>query len=418
MLYRGKYRRSLDNGGLGQRFGIFSPEVKRRFAGRRCLWLHAVSVGEVAAVEPLVKVVRERYPRLRLVVSTVTETGNGLAQKLYGKMGEVIYFPLDFDFAIRRAVEAINPAALVIAETEIWPNTLRYLHQKGIPAIIINGRISNRSFRNYLLVRKFIGHVLNYVSKFCMQTDIDAEKIQSLGADPDRVMVAGNLKFDRQPKVNCKEIIQRLQAELCLRPERPVWVAGSTHSGEEEMVLAAYKGCLRRYPELMLILAPRHPERLPRVEALLEETKLPWVRRSHLSPSASASAKPRAKIILLDTVGELSELYGLATVVFVGGSLVPTGGHNVLEPALWKAPILFGPYMDNFQQIADRIKGAGGAWEVQNSKELEEKARQLLADPKLRTEMGEAAYGLLEKNRGATQRTLKLLENHLPQIGL
>jgi len=364
-----------------------------------------VSVGEVMAATPLARELAARRPDLPLLVSTVTDTGRGVAE---GRLParQFVFFPLDFGWAVRPALDRLRPRAVLLTETEIWPNFLRACSTRGIPVVLVNGRISQRSFPRYRRVRRFFGRVLQGIRLFCMQTPEDARRILDLGAPPERVHVVGNLKFDLAgvgPATGGTDG-PAVRQMLGLPPSRPVLVAGSTHRGEEGPVLEAFKAVRRSVPDLTLLLAPRHPERLGEVEALLERERLPWVYRSRLP----ADVLPA--VILVDTMGELARLYAAGTVVFVGGSLVPIGGHNILEPASHARPVLFGPHMGNFADMARLFLEHQAGVQVREAGMLAEEILRLLREPNLAGRMGESGRAIVGTHRGAGRRTVDLLE--------
>jgi 3-deoxy-D-manno-octulosonic-acid transferase len=300
----------------------------------------------------------------------------------------------------------VKPRFFIGMETELWPNFLQALERRGVPAMIANGRISDRSFRRYHRVRFLTSRMLRDISVFAMQSQEDARRIIALGALPERVVVTGNLKTDLAPAESGGEAVwQRL---LALGEDDLVWIAGSTHRGEEAAVVDAYTALRRRFPNLVLLLAPRHPERVAEVERLVAERGLAAVRRSDLP-----KARDRGAVVILDTVGELAQIYRVATVVFVGGSLVPTGGHNMLEPALLRKPVLFGPHTTNFRESAELLLEAGGAVLVEDPSLLEARAAELLADADLCRRMGEAALQAIVSRQGAVKQTMELVERYL-----
>lgn len=369
-------------------------------------WIHAVSVGEAITATAIVEGVHRGHPALPLVVSTVTETGARVVRERFGGIATHRFFPLDLPFAVRRAVASIDPAFLVCMETELWPNVLRVLRARGVPVMIANGRISDRSFGRYRLVRPFLRGVLADVRVFAMRTDEDARRIIALGASPERVFVTGNLKHEAaSDPAGAAALWHRL---LGLSPGRRVWIAGSTHRGEEETVLEAHRAARADCDGLVLVIAPRHPERVAEVLALAAARGWTAVRRSDLPRQKSPEA-----VIVLDTVGELAQLYGIADVVFVGGSLVPAGGHNMLEPALRRKPVLFGPHTENFREAAALLESNGGALVVRDGPELVRQLRRLLADAGLCAKLGNAAYEALAARRGAVRETLDLVERFL-----
>jgi len=387
---------------LGQRLGRFGEGLPRE---PRC-WIHAVSVGEAATAVPLVEAITRRWPQLGIVMTTVTPTGARIvADRLAGRAVHR-YFPIDLPGPVRRALDAVNPRFFLCMETELWPNLLRGLAARGVPSMIANGRISDRSFRRYRLVRFFTARMLAHVRVLAMQSEEDARRIIALGARPERVVVTGNIKNDLIPPEGGGEALwQRL---LGLDDGEPVWVAGSTHRGEEAIVLDVYLRLRARVPTLALVLAPRHPERVAEVERLVRERGLQPVRRSGLPKSQA-----RGAVIIVDTVGELAQIYRVASVVFVGGSLAPTGGHNMLEPALLRKPVLFGPHTTNFRESAELLLEAGGALLVRDGAELDAHMGALLVDAERRRLMGEAAFKAVAGRRGAITHTLELVERYL-----
>lgn len=369
-------------------------------------WIHAVSVGEAIAATPLVEGVRRRYPSLPLVITTATDTGASLVRERFGEHATHRFFPLDLPGPARRAVDAIDPTFLIGMETELWPNLLRTMARRKVPVMIANGRLSDRSFRRYQLARGFMRDVLNDVTVFAMRSAEDARRVIALGARPERVFVTGNLKHevgDDPPGV--AQLWRRL---LGLPPGRPAWIAGSTHRGEEEAVLDAHAAARRRFPDLALVLAPRHPERVPEILNLINARGVEAVRRSELPRPSRSDA-----IILLDTVGELAQLYTVADVVFVGGSLVEAGGHNMVEPAARGKPVLLGPHNENFRESAELLLACGAASTVRNGIELGAELMFLLGDPALREHLGAAGRAAIVSRHGAVRETLDLAARFL-----
>jgi 3-deoxy-D-manno-octulosonic-acid transferase len=372
-----------------------------------CGWIHAVSVGEAIAAAPLVEGLRRTWPELPLVVSTVTETGARVVRERFAGLARHRYFPLDFPGAARRVIASIEPAFFVCMETELWPNLLRVLAARGVPTMIANGRLSDRSFRRYRLVRGAMKRVMGDVTVFAMQSDEDARRVIALGALPERVVVTGNLKHEALPDpAGAADLWHRL---LGLAVGQPVWIAGSTHRGEDEAVLDAHRRALAARPDLVLVLAPRHPERVAEVMKLVAANGFAGVRRSEL-PAGRGAGVP---IIVLDTVGELAQLYTIADVVFVGGSLIALGGHNMLEPALRGKPVLFGPHTSNFREAAAILLAGGGGTVVRDAVELASELERLLGDPALRERRGAAAREAAASRHGAARATLDLLVRYL-----
>ncbi|HSD27786.1 MAG TPA: 3-deoxy-D-manno-octulosonic acid transferase [Vicinamibacteria bacterium] len=374
--------------------------------GDRSVWIHAVSVGEVLAARPLVPVLRERFPGHRIFLSTTTTTGNAVAKKSVRGVDGLLYAPLDFRRPVRRALEVLNPSLLVLVETELWPNLVHEARRRGTRIALVNGRISPRSFPRYERVRRFLAPLFSEIDLFLMQGEPHAERVRALGAPPARVRVTGNLKFDA---VEPSRIPERLARLLQGAAPRPLWVAGSTVGGEEELVLSAFHRVRERVPQARLLVAPRHPERFPLVPALVEAAGFRCLRRSALDPAAWRDGE----VLLLDTLGELAQVYALATVVFVGGSLVPSGGHNILEPAVAGKAVVVGPHMENFQEIADQFRSESAMVQVASPDELAREVSALLLDDERRRELGDRARELVGRNRGAVSRTAEALSSLL-----
>ncbi len=381
---------------LGERLGGLAP-----LAAPGAIWVHAVSVGEALAVERLIAQLQLRFPDRPVVLSVTTAAGRALAERRIGA-ARIFYFPLDFRMAARRSLRALHPALVLITETEIWPNFLRAAAQDGIPVMFLNGRISGRSFARYQMIRRLLRPVLQPVRAFLMQTATDAERVLALGAAPERVQVAGNLKFDLVPPER-PGFVRWLAAELARAGIGEVVVAGSTMEGEEPLLLEAWQHLSRH--DRLLVLAPRHPQRFAAVAALLAASGLGWSRRSQWKGEAEAQLPPGG-VLLLDSLGELASAFELATVAYVGGSLTPNGGDNLLEPAYWGVPLTFGPHMQNFAAIAEQFLAAGAAHEASSSFELERVWQRLLEDPEERRRTGAAARALLASPRGPPERAL------------
>jgi 3-deoxy-D-manno-octulosonic-acid transferase len=386
---------------LPQRLG-YGP----RRAGRPCGWIHAVSVGESIAAVPIVDGLRRLAPDVPLVMTTVTETGARVVGDRFGPTVEHRFFPLDFPGAARRAIDAINPAFVVCMETELWPNVLDALARRDVPVMIANGRVSDRSYPRYHAVRRFLRPVLADVRVFAMQSKVDTDRIVALGAPPERVFVTGNVKHEAP--ANGGDLADAWRERLGLDTAGPVWIAGSTHRGEEEIVLAAHERARAAFPDLRLILAPRHPERVPEVVELIRARGLRPVRRTELPGAPAAHA-----VVVIDTVGELAAIYAVGDVVLVGGSLVPMGGHNVLEPALRGKPVLFGPHTANFRESAELLIAGGGGRIVRDADELASALTRWLADADLRAATGVAARAAAASRQGAVRETLDLIERFL-----
>jgi 3-deoxy-D-manno-octulosonic-acid transferase len=404
-----RYRKYI--GSLAQRMGYLP--VSFNLDGDESIWIHAVSVGEALTARSLIGDLRERYPRLRIFLSTTTLTGQQIARTRLRDVDAVFFFPFDLPPFVNRTLRLVRPRLFIMMETEIWPNLLRACRRQGVRTMLVNGRISSRSYPRYRLARRFFRHVLADVDRFCMQGDQSARRIVDIGADPARVVVTGSLKFDSlEPPA---AIAPGRGAGRVLRffripPARPVFIAASTMKGEEPMALAAFAAVRRQHPPAMLIIAPRKPERFADAEALARAEGLRVVRRSELA----VDAEPRADVIVLDTIGELAHLFQVATVVFVGGSLTDNGGHNILEPAVHGKPIVFAPHMQNFAEIAETFLRHQAAIQVPDPAALTATVLRLMGDPVERARLGAAARALVEANRGAKPKTLDVIAALLP----
>ena len=396
-------------GSIAQRLGYLP--VAFNLDGDESIWVHAVSVGEVLSARPLISELRASYPKLRLFLSTTTLTGQQLARRSVPDVDAVFYFPFDWTITARRTLNVVRPRLFVMTETEIWPNLLRECKRRSVRTLMVNGRISYRSFPRYRLVRPFMKRVLADIDRFCVQGEETSRRLIELGADPARIVVTGSLKFDSlesspTPGRGRERVLRFFRVPLA----RPVIIAGSTLKGEEEPVIRAFNRVRASGVNALLVIAARHPERFDEVERLCRHEGLTVVRRTELP----IDAEPRADAVVLDTIGELAQLYQIATVVFVGGSLVPAGGHNILEPALYGKPVVFGPHMQNFGEIAETFLTNGAAIQVRTAGEFEETMLSLIGDPVRRARVGAAARALVESNRGARDRTLAVIRDLLP----
>jgi 3-deoxy-D-manno-octulosonic-acid transferase len=431
-LRHGKY---LSN--LGERLGFSFPSMDKLREGKpgwssptanRAIWIHAVSVGEALSGITLAKRLKGLYPERPLIVSTTTITGQALARERMPFADAVIYFPLDWAFCVRRALQAVKPAMVIILETEIWPNFLRESRKRGVPVLFVSGRISDRSVARYqkffgwfgFYLRPLLRSTLGNAAAFLMQTETDAERIRSLGAPPECVFASGNLKYDMElPPAS--PLSDWLAAECKRRGRGPVIVAGSVVATEEPLALIAYGVVQGDFPKALLVLAPRKPERFAPAADFILESKRKFVRRSELGvagPGFSANGKTsaipdEASVLLLDSIGELASLYRLADGAFVGGSLVDAGGHNILEPAAFGKVPVFGPSMGNFAEIAARFVSAKAAIQVESPEDAGVEWIHLFKDPEKMRRMGEAARHLVENSRGALDRALSVIAAQL-----
>lgn len=376
-LLKGKFHRDI-----WQRFGFFNQTINYELSTIDYpIWLHAVSVGEVATLKVFWKKLRQEFPAKRIIISTVTKTGNELAKRFADKNELVFYLPLDISFVINRILRKIKPSVLIIAETEIWPNLINACYKKGIPIILVNGRISNRAFPRYRLVKVVLKRILKKINFICTRSNEDRKRFISLGAPSGDVKVAGNMKYDVKDAVAKQS---NLRLKLGLRGKEKIFVAGSTHKGEEEIILEVFKKLIKDFKNLYLIIAPRHIERAAEVKGLAKD--LP--------------------VTVVDKIGVLQDIYSVSDIVFVGGSLVPHGGHNIIEPAVFGKPILFGPHMFNFQDEANEFLRGGAAIMVKSQEELELNSRRLLGNEKERIELGNNARFVVSKNEGAVENCL------------
>jgi 3-deoxy-D-manno-octulosonic-acid transferase len=419
-------------GSLRQRLGLLpdaQPDALNEKWGsglRPAVWVHAVSVGETLAAKPLIAALRARFPQYRLIVSTTTATGQAVARSRLTEADRVCYFPFDWVFSVRRALDVIRPRAVILMESELWLNFLSECEARGVPVIVANGRVSDRSFARSLKFGFFVRRLYGLVTRFAMQSRLDAERAIELGATADRVAVAGNLKFDIGDANDSLKADEAAKAFAL--DSAPLVIAGSTTEGEEEMVIAAFEGLRKEGAfgrafgsafgrvsgRVRLLVAPRRPDRFEAVARSLKSSRLRVARRS--SPDGDCEA---ADVILLDSVGELAALYRFASVVFVGGSLVPKGGHNILEPALYAKPIVVGPHMENFREIASEFLRRGALIQLSGADpraltaELRDALARLLGDKDYAETLGSNARRAIDENRGATARTVEIISDYL-----
>jgi 3-deoxy-D-manno-octulosonic-acid transferase len=405
----------------GRRRGRSLPQLWARCTGRTAslglrgsgsprIWMHGVSAGEVALLEKLWRALQQRCPNVELAVSTTTTSGMEMAKKRFSHT-HAFYFPLDFSWAVRRALAGVNPHLVVLAEAELWPNFLKACQRSGIPVALVNARLSDRTYRRLKRLPWLARRLYRCLSLISVQNELYAQRFRSLGICPDRLVVAGSMKFDGLETDRQNARTQQLRRLFRIAEDEVVLVAGSTSAPEEELVLAAYKAARARCSRLRLVLVPRHPERCGEVEQLVHQHGFACARRSQL-PHAfleSADGQPEGFIILVDSVGELSAIWGLAHVGFVGGSFVPRGGQNMLEPAAYGVPTVFGPMTWNYRDAVEALLQVRGAWSATSPQQLIQAVVHLVTDPGLRERMGRAAAKLVAAHRGATERTAELL---------
>jgi len=396
-LFRGISNKSYRER-LGQRFGFGYPRLTMG-----CIWIHAVSVGEVQASAPLVTALARRFPDRKLLITTVTPTGAARARKLFGDDVEHSYLPFETPLAVNNFFAATSPQLALIMETEIWPNLYHACGKRRIPLILVSARISQKSVERYRRLLPLFRETLSYGIVIAAQSEPDADRFRSLGAAAERTSVTGNIKFDIEidESLTDRGVAFRRQNFA----DRPVWIAASTHDKEEDLVLSAHRLIQREMPDALLILVPRHPERFPVVRSLLEKHQFRLVQRTADTPCA-----PDTEVLLGDTMGEVPLFYAASDVAFVGGTLVPVGGHNLLEPAALAKPVITGPHLFNTQEIADMFSSVGASTLVRDERELAHAVLELLADADKARSSGEKGFALLQNNRGSLQRLLDLLE--------
>ncbi len=390
--------------GLAQRLGFYSRAAIRSVAGARPVWIHAASVGEARCAAQLARELKRRSQAKKIILSTFTSSGNRIARAI-GAADLVLFLPLDPLWIVRRALKRFDPSVVIVIETEIWPNLLREAHRRGIPTLLLSGRLSERSYRRYSLFRGFFRRVVGYFTVIGMQSPEERERIIRLGATANRVTVVGSLKY-----VTAKADINKRGYGGFRNPgENPLLVVGSSHRGEEEILIEVFFSLKRRFPKLKMVLAPRHPERFPEVEKLLKRSGLAFDKKSAINGQLNFTKD----VMFLDTIGDLGDFYAIGDIAFVGGSLVEAGGHNLLEPARQGKPILFGPHMTNFSPLAAEFKQKGGAIEVQGKEELIQEITTLLEDAAKRQAMGEKAYEIAADDRGVLKLNVALAERYL-----
>ena len=404
MLLTGKYRKSL-----GPKFGRLTPEIvsKLRHGGTPRIWVHAVSVGEVTAAAPIVAALRSRLPGACIVLSTSTETGQEMARRLVADATALIYYPLDIPCVVRKVFDLVRPDCFVPVETELWPNFIRLCRERGMRIVMVNGRISPRSFRYYRATRFFWKEVLGALDAAGVISQIDGERLAAIGMPPQRIHVLGNAKYDGLAARVSPELEREIAGRLRIAPGEEVLIAGSTHEGEETVILDVYRRLLAIRPDFKLILVPRHIERSEAVAELVRRAGFSDCIR--MSEIRAGRRRANERVILVDVIGELFKAYSLATVVFCGGSLVPKGGQNILEAAAWGKVVFHGPHMDDFREERALLDDAGAGIAVANGDALYEGIRGLLDQPELLRQKGEAGRQAVAANQGAAARYAALI---------
>ncbi|GAB6137353.1 glycosyltransferase N-terminal domain-containing protein [Halanaerobaculum tunisiense] len=387
-----------------QRLGLLSSRIKDKLTTKQVIWVHAASVGETGAAEPVVTELRQEFPEYKILFSTMTATGQEMAHKLIDEADEIIYFPFDLPWVMKKVLQEINPELVVLMETELWPNFLRQAKRLGSKVMIASGRISDKSIDRYQLLGSFGEEVIGQIDSYSMQSELDKERIITLGADKGLVYNNGNTKFDQEYSNTSHKAKEEIYQEYKLDPEAPIIVAGSTHEDEEEQLIACYQELKEQFPDLVLLLAPRYVGRKEEIEATYQEAGIETVRRSQLE----TRDPQQESVIIVDTIGELASLYGIADLVFIGGSLIDRGGHNILEPASQGKPVFFGPYMYNFKDSTELLLEHKVGIQVKNVRELTDKMTKYLSKPDLLAAKNKQALKLIEQNQGAAQANAKL----------
>lgn len=409
------YRLAFEEGfyeRIKQSAGYMPASLLKKIEGRRAIWIHAASVGEIVATSPLVKEVKKEFPEAVVVVSVVTATGHAMAHRIIPEAEGIIFFPLDLPYLTRKILHIIKPITILLVETEIWPNFLRIAQSENIPVMMVNGRISDRSMKRYKYISAFTREMLRSIERFCMQSKFDAAHIECLGAHTPDITVTGNMKYDQTYATVSDEEKQALLDEFGFGNNHPIIIAGSTHKGEEETIFETFIQVLKEYPQARLLIAPREIYRGHDIQNLAKRYELSAICRSDMTEPVHEGIP----VVILDTIGELGRLYSLGDIIFVGGSLVKTGGHNILEPAAHGKPILVGPHMFNFKEIFGLLNSRGACEQVKNGKALTTMVLRLCKDKDLSTEMGQNCLDIIRENRGATQRNTQelrlLFEKH------
>ncbi|AKO46086.1 lipid IV(A) 3-deoxy-D-manno-octulosonic acid transferase [[Haemophilus] ducreyi] len=405
MMWQKTARHTKQTSRLWERYGIYRQLTAPRPQG---IVIHAASVGEVIAATPLINAIQTLYPTLPITVTTFTQTASERVQAIFANTVSHIYLPFDLPFAVNRFIKFTQPRLFIVIETELWPNLITQAYRQQIPFIIANGRLSARSLKHYQWFKPALQKILNQISMIIAQDQISAERYAQLGFNLQQLTTAGNLKFDLEISEQLRQTIQKTKQTLTLA-NRPVWIAGSTHEGEDEIILATHQQLLTEWPDLLLILAPRHPNRFKNVENLLIKSELCYVKRSQQCPLTD-----HTQVLLADTLGEMMILYGLANIAFVGGSLIKHGGHNPLEPIAFGLPIISGIHTFNFLEIFNKLKAIHGVIEVTNDPtDLAQAVNLLLKDPKKYTAIAQSGLSVLKANQGSLQRHLQLLAPYL-----
>ena len=394
--------------GMSQRMGDYQDRLPLPQKKHPVIWMHAASVGEVNSAAAIIEQLLALLPGCRMIFSTTTMHGQAQAVRRFDDRVHCLYAPLDFIVSVRKALDRYKPDILVCIETEIWPNWLYEAQAMGIKTAMVNGRMSSRSIRQYVKIKSLFRSILKQVDAFSMIGDVDAERIRMLGAPAERIQVHGNAKYDRPVRTSLADLRQKAHSIFRYDGQDNILVAGSTHSQEEEIILEAYAGICRRFPDTVLIIAPRHIERTSAIEKLLHQKGVEYQLRTKIVHEG-----PMPRVIILNTIGELQIAYSIATIAFCGGSLVPLGGHNVLEAAAMGVPVLYGPYMDDFSDAQELLEMQGGGAVVHNANDMMKKSIALFEDPQKASEMGQRAAQAVAANQDASRNHALVIKNLL-----
>jgi len=392
-------------GDWNERFGIYPGDIKKKLKERKTIWFQTVSVGELLSITPLLKLLKEKHPDERIVLTVTTKTGRKIARENFPDI-TCFFFPLDFYFIVKQAVKFLNPKLIVLVETELWPNLLRISRTKKIPVIIINGRISPRSFSRYRKFRLFTKKVLPCLSEIAMRTEEEAQRIIFLGAEKEKIKIAGSIKFDQAFSLSEEMQPDKIREKYGIPENKKVIVFGSLHPGEESDIVNVCIKLINKYPDILFVIAPRFLNRT-NIFKVLAEKRIQYAKRSKLPENKELS------LWIIDTYGELNNFYSICECAFVGGSLVGWGGQNPIEPAAFKKPVIFGKYKWHFFEEWGKIKSGGGGIEVEDYNELYEKICFLLENPEIAKQLGEKAFHVVSENKGATAKNLKIIEKYL-----
>ncbi len=409
-ITKGKYK-----SGIGERFGFFEPGRfdslgsggEGRSQGHKILWFHGVSVGETKAIMPLLKRFKEKNENCKILFSTVTPTGQAVAREEgAGFVDVLMYFPMDFAWVVTKVLDLVKPDIFIVVEKEVWPNIVSLLKERGVPVVVANGSISSRSFSNYKKLSMVFKPTFERISKFCAQTKKDGDRALMLGLPEGNLTVTGNIKFDMSPVELTGQEKNKLLSLLGFSTEDIVFTAGSTHKGEEDKVLEVFGNLKKQFPELKLIIAPRHPERFREVESLIKESGHSYICRS-------SEGADGGDIVLLDTLGELVKIYSVSSICFVGGTLVPIGGHNLMEPSYFGKPVLYGSFLKSYLYMAEMLEDGGGSIRVSGESGLKAALKDLLENKDKISIMGRAGKEVVLKSKGATDKTIEVIESFL-----